>query len=108
MSQDGNLDEMRSWLVRQWSKQPLAAKPGTRFAYANMNYILAGAMLERLTGKTWDELITERIFTPLGLKTAGLGAQSSLGRIDAPTLATSSSRRKRRRFWPVPTATIRP
>jgi CubicO group peptidase (beta-lactamase class C family) len=84
LRQEGNLDEMRLWLVRQWSKQPLAAKPGTKFAYANMNYVIAGAMLERLTGKTWDELITERIFIPLGLKTAGLGAQSSLGRIDAP------------------------
>ena len=84
LSQDGNLDEMRYWVVRQWSKKPLAAKPGAKFAYANMNYVLAGAMLERLTGKTWEELITERIFIPLDLKTGGLGAQSSLGRIDAP------------------------
>lgn len=84
LSQEGNLDEMRYWLVRQWSKQPLATKPGTRFAYANMNYVLAGAMLERLSGKTWDELITERIFIPLDLKTAGLGTPASLGRIDAP------------------------
>ena len=49
LSQDGNLDEMRYWLVQQWSRQPLAAKPGAKFAYANMNYVLAGAMLERLT-----------------------------------------------------------
>ncbi len=84
LSQDGNLDEMRYWLVQQWSQQPLAAKPGAKFAYANMNYVLAGAMLERLTGKTWDELMTERLFTPLGLTTAGLGPQSTLGRVDAP------------------------
>jgi CubicO group peptidase (beta-lactamase class C family) len=82
--QPGNLDAMRYWLVKRWRRQPLAAKPGTKFAYANMNYVLVGAMEERLTGKTWDELITERIFAPLGLKTAGLGCQSSLGRIDAP------------------------
>jgi len=32
-SQDGlNLDELRYWLVRQWSGQKLAAKPGTTFA----------------------------------------------------------------------------
>jgi len=49
-----------------------------------MNYVLVGAMLERLTGKTWEELIVERVFTPLGLTTAGLGCQSSLGRVDAP------------------------
>jgi CubicO group peptidase (beta-lactamase class C family) len=83
MLQEGNLDEMRYWLVKQWSTQPLASEPGTKFAYANMNYVIAGAMIERVGGKTWDELITERIFTPLGLRTAGLGPQATLGRIDA-------------------------
>src|SRR5207237_6094031 len=49
-----------------------------------MGYILAGAMLERVSGKTWEELIVERVFQPLGLKSAGLGPQSTLGRVDAP------------------------
>lgn len=84
LSQDGNLDELRSWLVQQWVKQPLASTPGTEFAYANINYIIAGAMLERVSGKTWEELITERIFDPLELQSAGLGPQATLGRIDAP------------------------
>jgi len=82
--QDGNLDDLRYWLVKQWSTQPLVSEPGTKFAYANMNYVIAGAMIERVGGKTWDELITERIFTPLGLRTAGLGCQATLGRVDAP------------------------
>ena len=82
--QPGNLDEMRYWLVKQFCRQTLAARPGVTFAYANMNYVLVGAMLERLTGKTWDELIFEHVFTPLGLATAGLGCQSTLGRVDAP------------------------
>jgi len=79
-----NLDELRYWVVGQLVKQPLQSKPGTRFAYANMGYVLAGAMLERVSGKTWEELIVERVFNPLGLKSAGLGPQSTLGRIDAP------------------------
>jgi CubicO group peptidase (beta-lactamase class C family) len=82
--QDGNLDELRYWFVQQWSKESLVAKPGTKFAYANMNYVIAGAMLERAGGTTWEELITERIFKPLELRTAGLGPQASLGKIDAP------------------------
>jgi CubicO group peptidase (beta-lactamase class C family) len=41
-------------------------------------------MLERVSGSTWEELMVERIFKPLGLKSAGFGPQSSLGRIDAP------------------------
>jgi CubicO group peptidase (beta-lactamase class C family) len=84
MQQEGNLDEMRYWLVKRWSKQPLESEPGKKFAYSNMGYVLAGAMIERVAGKTWDELICERVFTPLGLKTAGLGCQATLGRVDAP------------------------
>jgi CubicO group peptidase (beta-lactamase class C family) len=79
-----NLDELRYWLVRQWSTRPLEAAPGSRFAYSNMGYVLAGAMLERIGGKTWEELAAERVFDPLGLKSAGFGPQASLGRVDAP------------------------
>jgi CubicO group peptidase (beta-lactamase class C family) len=81
---DKNLDELRYWVVGSLVKQELAAKPGVKFAYSNLGYTLAGAMLERASGKTWEELIVARVFDPLGLKTAGLGPQSSLGRVDAP------------------------
>jgi CubicO group peptidase (beta-lactamase class C family) len=79
-----NLDELRYWIIERLVPQPLQSDPGTRFAYANMGYILAGAMLERAAGRTWEELITERVFDRMGLKTAGLGPQASLGRVDAP------------------------
>lgn len=80
----GNLDELRYWLVREWCPRPLAAQPGTTFTAASMNYVLAGAMIERVSGRTWDELIVERVFAPLDLRSAGLGNQASLGRVDAP------------------------
>ena len=83
-AQEGNLDELRYWLVKQWSRQPLQSEPGTQFAYSNMGYTLAGAMLERVAGRTWEELVVARIFEPLGLSSAGFGPQSSLGRVDAP------------------------
>jgi CubicO group peptidase (beta-lactamase class C family) len=84
-SQDNfNLDELRLWLVRQWSLRPLEAAPGTRFAYSNMGYTMAGAMIERAASKSWEELISERVFDPLGLSTAGIGPQATMGRVDAP------------------------
>ncbi|MGG5821739.1 serine hydrolase domain-containing protein [Falsiroseomonas sp. HW251] len=79
-----NLDEMRLWMLREWAKRPLAAAPGTPWAYANMNYILAACMIERVTRRTWEELVAERIFAPLGLSSAGFGPQSSPGLVDAP------------------------
>jgi len=84
-AQEGlNLDELRYWLVQRASKQPLATKPGTTFAYSNLGYMIVGAMLERTGKRTWEELIVERVFDPLRLKSAGFGPQSSLGRVDAP------------------------
>ena len=82
--EDRNLDELRYWLLTQWSAQPLESKPGERFAYSNLGYTFAGAMIERAGGETWEELVAERVFDPLGLKSAGFGPQSSLGRVDAP------------------------
>jgi CubicO group peptidase (beta-lactamase class C family) len=84
LTKDGNLDELRYWIVRQWCTRPLEFASGTKFAYSNLGYTIAGAIIERAAGKTWEELITERIFIPLKLRTAGLGEQASLGRIDAP------------------------
>jgi CubicO group peptidase (beta-lactamase class C family) len=79
-----NLDELRYWIIERLMAQPLQSEPGKQFAYANMGYMLAGAMLERVAGQTWEELIVTRLFDPMGLKSAGLGPQSTLGRVDAP------------------------
>jgi CubicO group peptidase (beta-lactamase class C family) len=79
-----NLDGMRTNLVGRLVPQPLAAPPGQRFEYSNLGYTLAGAMLERVAGRTWEELVAVRIFDPLQLRSAGFGAQSTLGRVDAP------------------------
>jgi CubicO group peptidase (beta-lactamase class C family) len=79
-----NLDELRYAIVKQAVAQPLAAKPGTRFLYSNMGYLLAGTMLERVGKSTWEEMIVAQLFEPLALKSAGFGPQSRLGRVDAP------------------------
>jgi CubicO group peptidase (beta-lactamase class C family) len=79
-----NLDEMRYWIVERLVTMPLQSPPGERFAYANMGYVLAGAIVERLYGSTWEQLVATRIFDPLELKTAGFGPQATLGHIDAP------------------------
>jgi CubicO group peptidase (beta-lactamase class C family) len=86
---------------------PLAADPGTQWAYSNVGYIFVGTMLERKTGKTWDELITERIFRPLGLKTAGL-APSLPGQDRRGPWGTSMWTGNSSHFWQDPTATISP
>jgi CubicO group peptidase (beta-lactamase class C family) len=82
--QDGNMDEVRYWIVKEIAPKPLDHARGSKFDYSNLGYTIAGAMLERVGQKTWEELVEQRIIKPLGLKTAGFGPQASLGKVDAP------------------------
>jgi D-alanyl-D-alanine carboxypeptidase len=47
--------------------RPLLFEPGSDFHYSNSNYILAGMMIEQVTGRPLDQLINERIIRPLKL-----------------------------------------
>lgn len=77
------LPELRMALIEQAWKLPTVGKPGEKFVYSNLGYAVAGSIIERAAGKSWEELIHERIFTPMGLSSAGLGPQCSLGVADA-------------------------
>lgn len=40
---------------------------GRAWSYCNAGYMVAGRIIERLTGSTWDEALRMRLFAPLGL-----------------------------------------
>jgi D-alanyl-D-alanine carboxypeptidase len=42
--------------------------PGTSFEYSNTNYILAGMIIQKVTGHTWQQEVTRGIIRPLGLR----------------------------------------
>ncbi|MFD9541214.1 serine hydrolase domain-containing protein [Streptomyces sp. NPDC060022] len=44
------------------------AKPGSEWHYSNTNYLLAGMLIEKVTGHPYDQEIRRRIITPLGLR----------------------------------------
>lgn len=41
---------------------------GTRWAYSNTNYVLAGMIIQKITGRTWEQQVHDRILRPLGLR----------------------------------------
>ena len=47
--------------------EPLESQPGTKEAYSDLGIILLGEIVERLTGKSLDELARAEIFRPLGM-----------------------------------------
>jgi D-alanyl-D-alanine carboxypeptidase len=58
---------------------PPKAPPGQTWAYNNSGYVLLGAIVEKVTGKSWHQAIEERIARPLGLRTLGYGLERETG-----------------------------
>lgn len=54
-------------LIDSFKSLPLEFEPGTRFQYSNSGYFLLGYIIERISGKTWQDYLQENILTPLGL-----------------------------------------
>ena len=46
--------------------------------------MIAGSMAERVAGKSWEDLMQENLFQPLGMSSAGFGAPGSSGQVDQP------------------------
>jgi CubicO group peptidase (beta-lactamase class C family) len=49
------------------SQMPLLFPPGTQWSYSNSNYFILGAIIEKLTGQSYVDNLTQQIFQPLGL-----------------------------------------
>src|SRR5437762_13597186 len=69
----GTLPQQRLEIARQALSRPPGIAPDTKYWYSNVGYILAGVVLEHLTGRSWEELMRERLFQPLGISTGGFG-----------------------------------
>jgi D-alanyl-D-alanine carboxypeptidase len=63
--------------------KPATFPPGTKWQYSNTNYVVAGLLVQRVTGRPVGEEITKRIIGPAGLRHTywpGIGEQTIRGR----------------------------
>jgi D-alanyl-D-alanine carboxypeptidase len=88
--------EMPSWFPRMredWTvtqlvdffkNEPPDFEPGTRWHYSNSGYILLGAILEKVTGRPYADLVSDWIFRPLGMRDTRYGSEAPIipGRVD--------------------------
>ncbi|MEW2471687.1 serine hydrolase domain-containing protein [Streptomyces sp. NPDC046994] len=72
----GGLSELYRNRFRHWTPQELLDEafrhtpyfaPGTSGHYSNTNYIVLGMLIEKATGKSAEQEITDRLIKPLGL-----------------------------------------
>jgi CubicO group peptidase (beta-lactamase class C family) len=58
-------------LITRFRDKPLQFALGEKFAYSNSGYYLLGAIIERVSGKSYPDFLQENIFAPLGMKHTG-------------------------------------
>jgi CubicO group peptidase (beta-lactamase class C family) len=57
--------------VKNYASGNLEFEPGTKYSYNNSGYFLLGAIIEKVTGKSYEQVLKENIFDPLNMKNTG-------------------------------------
>ena len=57
-----------SQIMGTWGHKPLDFGPGTKWQYSNTNFVIAGAIVEKVAGKPLLSFLKEKVFTPLEMK----------------------------------------
>ena len=65
-----------------WAHKPLDFDPGSKWQYSNTNYVIAGVIIEKVSGKPMLQFLTEKIFGPLGMKSVANTDEKKLGETD--------------------------
>ena len=57
-------------IIARWGRHPLLSPPGTQFHYSNLDYEIAGRIVEKVSGQTLFAYLQEHVFKPAGMTSA--------------------------------------
>ena len=80
----GPLPAQRLAIAAMVLEEPPQTPPGDAMQYANAGYTLAGAIAEQALDKTWEALMAEQLFEPLGITSGGFGPPGDTEIVDQP------------------------
>jgi CubicO group peptidase (beta-lactamase class C family) len=69
-------------ILDTWARKPLDFEPGTKWQYSNTNYVIAGLIIEKASGKPLLQFMRERLFSPLGMTSVANIDEKKLGDTD--------------------------
>ena len=61
-------------LLEIFKDLPLDFEPGTKMSYSNSGYVILGAIIEKISNKSYGTFVKERIFAPLGMNNSHYGS----------------------------------
>ncbi len=75
-------DYSRDEILRRIRYLQPSSSMRSKFGYQNIMFLAAGQIVPSVTGKSWDDFINERIFTPLGMKDTNTSIRLLKGKTD--------------------------
>ena len=54
-------------IMDKWAEKPLDFAPGSQWQYSNTNFVIAGSLVQKLTGETPFQFLQQHVFAPLGI-----------------------------------------
>jgi CubicO group peptidase (beta-lactamase class C family) len=60
-------------VIKYMAGQPLDVAPGTKYAYSNYGYLLAGRVIEKVSGLSYATYVQQKLLTPLKITRMALG-----------------------------------
>ncbi len=70
-------------IIDTWARKPLDFEPGTQWQYSNTNYVIAGLIVEKVSGQKVMDFLVEHVFRPLGMKSVWNSDETKLTQTDA-------------------------
>ena len=61
----------RAAYIRQINARPLAYEPGDSTVYSDWDFVLAGLVIERITGQSLDQFLSSRVWQPMRMRDTG-------------------------------------
>jgi D-alanyl-D-alanine carboxypeptidase len=71
------------YIIDTWAKKSLDFEPGTQWQYSNTNYVIAGLIVEKVSGQKVMDFLVEHVFHSLGMKSVWNSDEKKLTQTDA-------------------------
>jgi CubicO group peptidase (beta-lactamase class C family) len=78
----GKVDYRRAYtedeLVRMAAKEKLIFRPGDRWSYSNTGYLMLGALVRRVAGRFYGDVLQDSVFGPVGMRTTRVISEADI------------------------------
>jgi CubicO group peptidase (beta-lactamase class C family)/tRNA A-37 threonylcarbamoyl transferase component Bud32 len=95
------LREHRDYL-KLYGRRGLNFEPGARFEYSNYGFVLLGALIEHVSGESYDDYVRDHVFRPAGMRSTGALPEA----VEVPDRAVGYTRLSPTSAWEPNTDTL--